>query len=120
MAKQSLEQSLSVKVWKLADVLAGQGVGFTDYITQLTYILFLKMDDEKESMGLKSAIPEDCKWSNLVGLSGTDLVDKYEEILSELSNSDQHCCWYCIAYLLRFCSLTSLKEHSLLLSNSYC
>ena len=46
MAKQSTEQTLINKVWKVADVLAGQGVGFTDYITQLTYLLFLKMDDE--------------------------------------------------------------------------
>ena len=39
MAKQSTEQTLINKVWKVADVLAGQGVGFTDYITQLTYLL---------------------------------------------------------------------------------
>jgi type I restriction enzyme M protein len=88
MAEQKTEAALLKKVWNIANVLSSAGVGFTDYITQLTYILFLKMDDEKESMGLKSAIPNDCKWSNLVGLSGTDLVDKYEEILSELSNAD--------------------------------
>ena len=38
------EQSLTKKVWNLATTLAGQGIGFTDYITQLTYLLFLKMD----------------------------------------------------------------------------
>ena len=37
------EQSLIKKVWQLADVLAGVGIGYTDYITQLTYLLFLKM-----------------------------------------------------------------------------
>lgn len=62
--------------------------GFTDYITQLTYILFLKMDDEKESMGLKSYLPEGCKWKDLSSLSGDDLVEKYEEILKELSKCD--------------------------------
>ena len=41
------ETSLTKKVWTLATTLAGQGIGFTDYITQLTYLLFLKMDDEK-------------------------------------------------------------------------
>lgn len=40
------EQSLTKKVWNLATTLAGQGIGFTDYITQLTYLLFLKMDAE--------------------------------------------------------------------------
>ena len=32
----SIEQSLTKKVWNLATTLAGQGIGFTDYITQLT------------------------------------------------------------------------------------
>lgn len=35
------EQNLTKKVWTLATTLAGQGIGFTDYITQLTYLLFL-------------------------------------------------------------------------------
>ena len=79
------EATLVKKVWDIADVLAAAGVGFTDYITQLTYILFLKMDNEKEELGLGSAIPEGYKWEDLVGLSGQDLVDKYEEILKELA-----------------------------------
>ena len=36
------ETTLTKKVWTLATALAGQGIGFTDYITQLTYLLFLK------------------------------------------------------------------------------
>lgn len=40
------ESTLLKKVWDIANVLAAAGVGFTDYITQLTYILFLKMDSE--------------------------------------------------------------------------
>ena len=79
------ESALLKKVWDIANVLAAAGVGFTDYITQLTYILFLKMDNEKEELGLGSSIPEGYKWNDLVDLSGTDLVDKYEEILKELS-----------------------------------
>ena len=39
------ETTLLKKVWDIANVLAAAGVGFTDYITQLTYILFLKMDN---------------------------------------------------------------------------
>ena len=42
------ESALIKKVKDIANVMAAAGVGFTDYITQLTYILFLKMDDEKE------------------------------------------------------------------------
>ena len=85
MAIQKTESALVKKVWDIANVLSAAGVGFTDYITQLTYILFLKMDEEKEEMGLESTIPEGCKWSDLAGLSGDDLSAKYEEILKELS-----------------------------------
>ena len=85
MANQKSEAALLKKVWDIADVLAAAGVGFTDYITQLTYILFLKMDDEKGEMGLGSSIPEGYKWKDLVNLSGDDLVEKYEQILKELS-----------------------------------
>ena len=86
--EQKTESALLGKVWNIANVLSAAGVGFTDYITQLTYILFLKMDDEKESMGLVSYLPEGCKWKDLSGLSGTDLVDKYEEILKALSQCE--------------------------------
>ena len=88
MANQKNETALLKKVWDIANVLAAAGVGFTDYITQLTYILFLKMDEEKEELGFKSTVPEGYKWKNLSGLSGTDLVEKYEEILKELSKDE--------------------------------
>lgn len=82
------EATLVKKIQDIANVLAAAGVSFTDYLTQLTYILFLKMDDEKESFGLGSAIPEGCKWKDLIELSGTDLVEKYEEILKDLAKEE--------------------------------
>ena len=82
------ESTLIKKVGDIANVLASAGVGFTDYLTQLTYILFLKMDDEREAYGFESAIPEGYKWQDLLGLSGEDLVEKYEEILEELAKKD--------------------------------
>lgn len=82
------EAALVKKVWDIANVLAAAGVGFTDYITQLTYILFLKMDKEKEEMGLPSSIPDGYKWNDIVDLKGTDLIEKYEEILKELAKED--------------------------------
>lgn len=88
MASQKSESALLKKVWDIAAVLAAAGVGFTDYITQLTYILFLKMDDEREELGFNSALPEGNKWKDLASLNGQDLVDKYEEILTELSEQD--------------------------------
>ena len=82
-------QTLTKKVWNLATTLAGQGIGFTDYITQLTYLLFLKMDDENvQTFGEDSAIPERYRWADLIDLDGLDLVKQYEDTLEELSGQD--------------------------------
>ena len=91
MAKeaQQREQSLSQKVWKLATVLSGQGIGFTDYITQLTYLLFLKMDDENVQLfGEDSAIPAGFRWQDLLALDGLELIRQYEETLNVLQKED--------------------------------
>lgn len=90
MANQlSTPQSLTKKVWTLATTLAGQGIGFTDYITQLTYLLFLKMDDENvETFGEESALPAGCRWTDLKHEKGEDLVNTYEKILGTLSKED--------------------------------
>ena len=85
--KTSNEQTLTKKVWTLATTLSGQGIGFTDYITQLTYLLFLKMDDENVKLfAEESAIPEGCRWSDLIELDGLNLIEQYEKTLKELSN----------------------------------
>lgn len=83
------ESSLTKKVWTLATTLAGQGIGFTDYITQLTYLLFLKMDEENvETFGEDSSIPEGYRWKDLIVLEGLDLTKQYEETLQKLSEED--------------------------------
>ena len=80
--------ALLKKVDGIANVMSSAGVGATDYLIQLTYILFLKMDFEKEELGLGSKIPEGYKWKDFCSLNGEDLVEKYEEILKELSKQD--------------------------------
>ena len=85
----STEQTLTKKVWNLATTLAGQGIGFTDYITQLTYLLFLKMDAENvEMFGEESAIPAGYQWHELTELDGLELVKQYEDTLRVLSSQD--------------------------------
>ncbi|WP_278633432.1 class I SAM-dependent DNA methyltransferase [Sutterella wadsworthensis] len=80
------EASLIKKVWQLADIMAGAGVGFTDYLTQLTYMLFLKMDRERVEFFMeKSAVPEGYRWENLLKETGEDLLYQYERTLDVLS-----------------------------------
>lgn len=90
MATENLAiQNIIKKVYDLATILSGQGVAFTDYIKQLSYLLFLKMDFENSTLfGVESSIPDDCQWDKIADLTGTDLVEKYEKILDVLSDQN--------------------------------
>ena len=86
------ELALVQKVWNYAHVLRDQGVPYQAYISQISYLLFLKMDDERAGLvasGLLkaegSAIPENCRWPVLRDLQGEDLTRRYSAILEKLS-----------------------------------
>jgi type I restriction enzyme M protein len=64
------------KLWGFCHVLRHDGIDYGDYIEQLTYLLFLKMADER---GIE--LPEDTDWPYLRKQSGTDLLDAYVEAL---------------------------------------
>jgi type I restriction enzyme M protein len=68
------------KLWGFCNTLRHDGINYGDYIEQLTYLLFLKLADEK---GVP--IPKDCDWKTLRAKSGTELLDHYNEILRTLS-----------------------------------
>jgi type I restriction enzyme M protein len=67
------------KLWGFCHTLRHDGIGYGDYIEQLTYLLFLKLAEEK---GVK--LPNGCSWSDLKKESGTELLDTYIEILRTL------------------------------------
>jgi type I restriction enzyme M protein len=67
------------KLWGFCHTLRHDGVDYGDYIEQLTYLLFLKMADER---GVE--LPEDTDWPYLRKQSGTDLIDTYVEALRRL------------------------------------
>ncbi len=71
------------KLWGFCHTLRHDGVDYGDYIEQLTYLLFLKMADEKAV-----AIPKGCDWDTLKALSGTALTDRYSELLRKLRESE--------------------------------
>jgi type I restriction enzyme M protein len=71
------------KLWGFCHTLRHDGVDYGDYIEQLTYLLFLKMADEKEVV-----IPKGCDWNTLKALSGTKLTDHYSEVLRKLRESE--------------------------------
>src|SRR6266853_447622 len=71
------------KLWGFCHTLRHDGVDYGDYIEQLTYLLFLKMADEKSVV-----IPKGCDWESLKALSGTKLTDHYNEALRKLRESE--------------------------------
>jgi len=71
------------KLWGFCHTLRHDGVDYGDYIEQLTYLLFLKMAEEK---GVE--IPKGCDWDTLKKLSGTDLTDHYNEVLRKLRSAE--------------------------------
>lgn len=82
-------EALTAKVWQMADVLAAHGIGNNDYLTQLTYLLFLKMDQERADIfEEESAIPVGYQWNDLIQEEGEDLLAQYEKTLAELKKQD--------------------------------
>ena len=58
------------KVWNYAHVLRDDGVGYGDYVEQITYLIFLKMADERDKAGQQVQVPSKYAWSKLVKLDG--------------------------------------------------
>jgi len=69
------------KLWGFCHTLRHDGIDYGDYIEQITYLLFIKMADER---GIE--LPSGCNWSDLSQKSGTALTDDYIDILRKLGN----------------------------------
>ena len=94
------DSSIISKIWNLANVLRDDGVGYGDYLEQITYLLFLKMADElnkppynkglefpklKDVEGKEIPDGELCNWENLSGKRGAELESFYAQLLRSLS-----------------------------------
>jgi type I restriction enzyme M protein len=77
------------KVWSFCHTLRDDGVGYGDYLEQLTYLLFLKMADEfsKPPYNRKLPIPKEYTWENLTSKRGAELEIHYTTLLRELSRT---------------------------------
>jgi type I restriction enzyme M protein len=74
------------KLWNYCTILRDDGLSYGDYVEQLTYLLFLKMADERKQLDPKRApkIPDDYDWQSLVGLEGEALEIQYRKTLENL------------------------------------
>ncbi len=75
------------KLWNYCNVLRDDGMSYGDYVEQLTYLLFLKMADERTRPphNQPSIVPEKYNWTHLIKKDGDELFDHYRHLLDGLS-----------------------------------
>jgi type I restriction enzyme M protein len=89
MADNSLTNSNGItrdivaKLWNLCNVLRDDGVTYTDYVTELTFLLFLKMLAET---GHEERLPKAYRWDVLAKGEGIEQLEYYRQLLLDLGN----------------------------------
>ena len=77
-------QEIVSKLWNLCNVLRDDGITYHQYVTELTYILFLKMAKETH---IEDKFPKDYRWDILASKDGIDLKKFYIEMLNHLGEN---------------------------------
>lgn len=77
------------KLWNLCDVLRDDGINYSDYVTELVLLLFIKMEHENKQSGIlaEHKLPDYARWTMLSGMSGLNLLNHYRATLLKLSQS---------------------------------
>lgn len=79
----TVTQDIVAKLWNLCNVLKDDGVTYHQYVTELTYLLFLKMAKET---GSEEQIPEEHRWDDLEKLPAPDRLEAYKKTLIHLGS----------------------------------
>lgn len=74
-------KEISSKLWSLSHVLRDDGIVFHKYISELTYLLFLKIADE---LGISKTLPTGCTWTDLANHPTKSIVGYYRKMLTRL------------------------------------
>jgi type I restriction enzyme M protein len=72
---------ISKKIWNLCHVLRDDGIVYHKYLSELTYLLFLKIAEET---GREDLLPEGCKWSDLNSHVDAGMLSWYRKMLTTL------------------------------------
>ena len=71
--------TLSQKLWNLCHILRDDGITYNEYVTELTFLLFLKMMAET---GREDVLPNGYRWSQLTKRNGLEQLDYYRACCS--------------------------------------
>jgi type I restriction enzyme M protein len=80
----SVTQDIVAKLWALCHVLRDDGITYNEYVTELTYLLFLKMLAETRR---EDGLPAEYRWGALAGREGLDQLDHYKRLLLDLGRA---------------------------------
>lgn len=75
------------KLWNLCDLLRDDGINYSDYVTELVLLLFIKMVHENTEAEIlnQHTLPRGYRWTDLKGKSSINLLDGYKTMLLALS-----------------------------------
>src|SRR5215208_155381 len=77
-------QDIVAKLWSLCHVLRDDGITYNEYVTDLTYLLFLKMLAETER---ENRLPSSYRWGELAKREGLEQLDYYKRLLLDLGDA---------------------------------
>ena len=77
-------ENIVQRVWNLCNILRGDGISYHEYISELTYLLFLKIAEET---GTEDLIPDGYHWEDLVSFKGDNLLFHYQVMLTHLGGT---------------------------------
>jgi type I restriction enzyme M protein len=72
------------KLWNLCHILRDDGITYNEYVTELTFLLFLKMMQETKK---EDRLPKEYRWTGLAERSGLDQLEHYRRLLLELGDT---------------------------------
>ncbi|WP_318655952.1 class I SAM-dependent DNA methyltransferase [Pseudanabaena yagii] len=79
-------RDIVAKLWNLCNILRDDGITYNEYVTELTYLLFLKMLAET---GKESRLPENYRWQDLDGREGLEQLEFYKQLLLDLGSAQK-------------------------------
>lgn len=79
-------RDIVTKLWNLCNILRDDGITYNEYVTELTYLLFLKMLAET---GKESRLPENYRWQDLDGREGLEQLEFYKQLLLDLGSAQK-------------------------------
>lgn len=77
------------KLWSLCDILRDDGINYSDYVTELVLLLFIKMEYEQvqNNANFEHKLPDGCRWSDLTTKKGLVRLNHYRQMLQDLGKS---------------------------------